>query len=45
MEAGCDSGSSVASSEQERNVAALSNTCVMLQSQVRSQGQYQYVLI
>ena len=30
----CDSGSSVASSEQERNVAALSNTCVMLQSQV-----------
>lgn len=35
MEA-CDSGSSVASSEQERNVAALSNTCVMLQSQVRN---------
>ena len=30
----CDSGSSVASSEQDRNVAALSNTCVMLQSQV-----------
>ena len=33
-EAGCDSGSSVASSEQDRNVAALSQTCVMLQSQV-----------
>lgn len=33
-EGGCDSGSSVASSEQDRNVAALSQTCVMLQSQV-----------
>ena len=31
---GCDSGSSVTSSEQDRNVAALSQTCVMLQSQV-----------
>jgi len=30
----CDSGSSVTSSEQDRNVAALSQTCVMLQSQV-----------
>jgi len=30
----CDSGSSVTSSEQDRNVAQLSQTCVMLQSQV-----------
>ena len=30
----CDSGSSVTSSEQDRNVAALSQTCVLLQSQV-----------
>ena len=32
----CDSGSSVTSAEQDRNVAALSQTCVMLQSQVRN---------
>ena len=31
---GCDSGSSVTSGDQDRNVAALSQTCVMLQSQV-----------
>ena len=31
---GCDSGSSVTSGDQDKNVAALSQTCVMLQSQV-----------
>ena len=32
----CDSGSSVTSGDQDRGVAALSHTCVMLQSQVTS---------